>query len=154
MRSSIQPAAGFILLCAALMPARSLAQSEIAADHFEMTNVEPIPQPTNTATANDCPRPMQISTDNAGSEDQGVANSGTAQSRDARLQFELFGMVGVIDAGKSVGISALSQRILTIVRTVRQASAAVHAFCAPGEAMHFSTESADRGAGWPPAPLF
>jgi NAD(P)H-dependent flavin oxidoreductase YrpB (nitropropane dioxygenase family) len=123
---------------------RTLTARPFAPDHFEMTNVEPIPPPTNTATANDCPRPMQISTDNAGSEDQGVANSGTAQSRDACLQFELFGKVGVIDAGKSVGISALSQRILTIVRTVRQASAAVHAFCAPGEAMHFSTESADR----------
>jgi hypothetical protein len=148
MRSSIQLAAGFILLCAALMPARIRAQSEIAPDHFEMTNVEPIPQPTNTVTANECPRPMQISAENAGSEDQGVANSGTAQSRDARLKFGLFGIVVVIDARKSFGFSALSQRILTIARMVRQASAAVHAFCAPGEAMRFSTESADRGAGW------
>src|SRR6516165_2946247 len=154
MRSSIQLAAGFILLCVALMPARSRAQSEIAPDQFEMTNVEPIPQPTNTAAANDCPRPMQISTENAGSEDQGVANSETAQSRDTRLKFELFGIVVVVDASKSVGIRALSQRILTIARMVRQASSAVHAFFAPGEATPFSTESADRDAGWPPAPLF
>jgi len=50
MKSSRKMAAGFILLCATLMPNRSRAQSEIALDHFEMANVEPIPQPTNTVS--------------------------------------------------------------------------------------------------------
>jgi hypothetical protein len=43
---------GCMLVWAASQPAPCRAQSEIDPDHFEMTSVEPFPQPVNAGTAN------------------------------------------------------------------------------------------------------
>jgi hypothetical protein len=71
MRDSI---IGLALAWAGLTPVMCKAQTEIAPDHYEMTNVEPFAQPTNAATANGGSMQKQIGGGGGGNDDQRRAN--------------------------------------------------------------------------------
>lgn len=77
MKTSTLLAIGSALAWAALTPVMCRAQAEIAPDHFEMTNVEPLTQPTNAVTPNAAPARRQMSGEDELRFDQRSAGSRT-----------------------------------------------------------------------------
>jgi len=118
MKLSTLLTVGFVLAWAALTPMTCRAQSEIAPDHFEMTNVEPIPQPTNIA-----PAQIQTGGEGRGNYDQRCSNFKTLQNGEVKgthLQFDLLGFAIVIDASKYGEIADFSNQVQAVERIWKQ----------------------------------
>ena len=79
MKSSTLLMIGLVLVGAALMPATCRAQSEVDPDHFEMTNVDPIPQPTNIG-----PEQTQTGVEGRENYDQRCSNFKTLQNGEVK----------------------------------------------------------------------
>jgi len=79
MKSSTLLVIGLVLVGAALMPATCRAQSEVDPDHFEMTNVDPIPQPTNIG-----PEQTQTGVEGRENYDQRCSNFKTLQNGEVK----------------------------------------------------------------------
>jgi len=113
---------GLGLVGAALMPATCRAQSEIDPDHFEMTNVEPIDRPSQTATVNLGREQKQVTNGMAGYDH--LCTTPTAleedESADARFKFKLFGFTVVIEGNKHAKITEIRNRLNTAERVWKQ----------------------------------
>jgi len=113
MKSSTLLMIGLGLVGAALMPATCRAQSEIDPDHFEMTNVEPIDRPSETARVNLGREQEQVTNGMAGY----LCTTPTAleedKSADARFKFKLFGFTVVIEGNKHAKITEIRNRLNT-----------------------------------------
>lgn len=74
MKSSILFAVGFALAWVAMTPATCRALAEIAPDHFEMENVEPVSQTTNALAVNGKPAQIRIGDEWRGNSIHNCAN--------------------------------------------------------------------------------
>ena len=136
MKLSIPWAVGLAASWVAFTPAPCRAQFEIAPDHFEMINVEPISKITNGIAANRDLRQRQILDEGRGNNNHsfgGCRAPGKDESKDARLQFDLFGFAVVFAAWK-YDATQPPRAIQAIERIWKQARAKLNYFTFSREA--------------------
>lgn len=143
---------GLGLVGAALMPATCRAQSEIDPDHFEMTNVDPIPQPTNIG-----PEQTQTGVEGRENYDQRCSNFKTLQNGEVKgthFQFDLLGFSIVIEACNYGEIAHFSNQVQTVERVRKQVGTVLNHFLFGEEAARFRAEPSSNRSNGRPRPFF
>ena len=134
MKSSILFAVGFAVACGALIPVPCRAQAEIAPDHFEMTDVEPVSQ--NTVAVNGDRAQTQIRDEGRENSNHSCASSqasGNDKSKSVHLQFDLLGFAIAIDACK-YDATQPSKLVQAVERIWKQARVKLNYFSSSREA--------------------
>ena len=150
MKSSMLFAAGLVAAWVAFTPAPCRAQFEIAPDHFEMINVEPITQITKTIAANGDPGKRQIPDEGRGGNNHGRA-SFKASGKDGYFQFVAFGFSIAVEACKYVATQP-SKPVSAIERIRKQARFTLNYFSFSREAT-LLRETLNPTPEWPTGPL-
>jgi hypothetical protein len=156
MKSSILLIVGLALTCAAFMPATCKAQSEIAPDHFELTNVEPFTRAASTTTANHDPEQKKMDSRTETTYDQIYSSLRTSEKdkpKEAHLQFNFLGFPIEIDACKHSEIARLWKRAQAVERLWKQIGAQLNDFLFGEEAVRFLSKPSDSNPEPAPEPI-
>ena len=119
MKSSILFAVAFAAAWVALTPATCRAQAEIAPDHFEMKNVEPVSR-TNSLALNGKPAQLRM-----GDEGRGNSIHNCASRKAPGSDKSKGGFSSAINSCRSAG-SQPSKPVQAVARTWKQAKVKVN----------------------------